>query len=584
MRKVSAEGGFTLTEVMVAILILAMIVAAFVPLYAHASEWSALNQARLQAVLFASRRVEQVRSLPFLAVGTEGGNPPSGTSPPIQRSMTEIGPDGRTYTIATEVTWVEEDSSGNFDKPLPYDYKLITVTVTTGPFFNGSREVEETVSSIIAREGHQEMTAGGHVRVRARRLIDIEEKVAYVGFRLTRHGFDQSSRTDQRSGNALFIDLPGGEYQISTTDSRGMMVDPDHPTTVVPPSLGTANVTVLLEHPWHLEVKLHEADFNPPNTAKVDRELTPTDLKLILWWNEKQQPPRIDWENDWRDHFDFSNVTVEQTALGDLWPDATKLFFLEPHVKKGAQSFLLSYKHNDLETKSLDDVGRYPSVGMKLNDKFTIEPNAMHELSVYLVPVCQEVLGSGSDDALSLNWMSGSNILSHGGTSDKTVVWHQSGVARLRTMWMSTSASSATYIAEKMVFENHLEISPRWLPLWHNTSIILDAPVIVFNGSIDLRVRQHSSGNFFGALAFLSADSDRLIPGSEIAGGSSGTSYFRVYFLEDVTVTIMDGSYAPLRTEILLHKGAYYVANGSSLSAAIIAGNPGEKTGDFVER
>jgi len=122
-RRLRHEAGFTLIEVLLAGVMLAIISAPISAILSQGAVIAKLARERTGASQLAQAQIEAVRALAYYQVGTVGGNP-SGT---VVASNSALLPDGEPVTITRTITWVVDAI------PTAYvtnaDYKKVVVTI-----------------------------------------------------------------------------------------------------------------------------------------------------------------------------------------------------------------------------------------------------------------------------------------------------------------------------------------------------------------------------------------------------------------------------------------------------------------------
>ncbi len=299
--------GFSLIEVMMAVLVIMVLSTAFVPLFVFVAESAQGNRAKLVATALAKSVIEDARSREYLyEVGLEGGNP-GGEFDPI---ITYQKIDGIEYTIETQIGWVDDPADGIYpDDKMPFDYKWIRVTVSAPSAFRGEVIEFADFDTLVAREGGDEAFSG--IRAHAYRGWNIdttnpEEKEPVANARvdiLSGPGSPISDWTDV-IGRVLFNLILGqgvesADYTVELTPptGSGMILHPDHDgvqTVTVPKGLTVDHIIFELEKPCTLIV-----DFEP--------QLTTGSGTFIL------QSPIGQKEVS----FDYDDVPV---TISDIWP------------------------------------------------------------------------------------------------------------------------------------------------------------------------------------------------------------------------------------------------------------------------
>ena len=123
LQRARDESGFTLIEMVVTSVILAIISAPIAGVLLASAAQSAQARERTAADQFIQAKLETVRSMPYASVGLAGGNP-SGT---LVASVNTSLPSGQKVTITTQVTYVTDAI------PTAYvthaDYKKVVITI-----------------------------------------------------------------------------------------------------------------------------------------------------------------------------------------------------------------------------------------------------------------------------------------------------------------------------------------------------------------------------------------------------------------------------------------------------------------------
>lgn len=120
------QSGFTLLEVVIAVFIIGTVVAGMFGLFLITLRGAQTGERRIVAVALANERMEMVRNLPYLSVGTVGGVP--GGSVPQQITITR---NGQAYTVRTDIRYVDDEYDGlTGADAYNADYKQIRVAVS----------------------------------------------------------------------------------------------------------------------------------------------------------------------------------------------------------------------------------------------------------------------------------------------------------------------------------------------------------------------------------------------------------------------------------------------------------------------
>lgn len=123
------QKGFTLISVLISILILTLVTLALYNLFDFSLKIIGENKARVTAISLANQRMEMVRNLPYIDIGTEGGIPP-GSIPQSE----DFNISGKIFSVNTQVIYIDDPfdglAGGDPVDPLPTDYKRVKVTAS----------------------------------------------------------------------------------------------------------------------------------------------------------------------------------------------------------------------------------------------------------------------------------------------------------------------------------------------------------------------------------------------------------------------------------------------------------------------
>lgn len=266
--------GFSLVEVLVAMVIILVLVAAITPLLVFNSQTSRYNRVKAAAKNLANQRTEEVRALEFAAVGTLGGNP-SGN---LETSETRLV-DGNTYTINTYINWEDQGGCLGGDDA-SWDVKLLRVEVV-GESYLGSekKEVRETIETLIARDSEQPLLMGANIRVCVFRGWDYEVSLKdeqgnavaeeartlrpAEGVEVKIVGPQSSTVFSTAEASALFINIEEGDYNI-TVSKPGLIVMPGTDLANISAlENSTIRERVFVEEPASLSFQLLDAEGSP---------------------------------------------------------------------------------------------------------------------------------------------------------------------------------------------------------------------------------------------------------------------------------------------------------------------------------
>lgn len=117
------NGGFTLIEVLVAVVILSICLLGMAQFFASAGDRVMDSETRSLLHQIATQEIEDIRALPYLEIGTQGGNPP-GKIPDYEEKTVE----GVPVAITREILLLKDPAYPDTG-PSPGNYRSVTVTV-----------------------------------------------------------------------------------------------------------------------------------------------------------------------------------------------------------------------------------------------------------------------------------------------------------------------------------------------------------------------------------------------------------------------------------------------------------------------
>jgi type II secretory pathway pseudopilin PulG len=228
------QGGDTLIEVIVAMLLVGIMILGLVPLFIKIHTYELMNTARVVAYSLAERQIEAAKSTPYAYLGTQTGDPP-GNFPQVQTNLSFQDTPGITYTILTQIRYKEDPSRTSTD-PTTVDYKDITVEVKALPAnqVGNSSSIDYTPAAFYpditmntraTSEDQWGELPGGNIQVDA--VDSLGNPVPNMTVYLTGSaGTSYQMVTDTASGDLpggiLFANLPAGTYTMTATDTPGV--------------------------------------------------------------------------------------------------------------------------------------------------------------------------------------------------------------------------------------------------------------------------------------------------------------------------------------------------------------------------
>lgn len=178
MKKQSALGeqGFTLTEILIANIVFAIVALSFISLYAALVSSASFTKRKAVALTLATNQMEYLKSLPYDSLAVQGGSIYSANPLPATSTQTV---NNFPYTVTTSVSYADDAFDGcasypsqtlkekycrNYPPPSgapsidpnPQDYKVLNVTVTAS---NGTK-LAEVDTQVAARVSETSSTTG----------------------------------------------------------------------------------------------------------------------------------------------------------------------------------------------------------------------------------------------------------------------------------------------------------------------------------------------------------------------------------------------------------------------------------------
>jgi type II secretory pathway pseudopilin PulG len=226
-RRLRREAGFTLIEVLLAGVMLAILSVPISGLLSTTAAIAKLDRERTSADQLAQRQIETIRALPYTSVGLVGGNPQGYIVSPTTATLPSIG----SVTTTTKVTFVADALPSN-PYPTKADYKKVVVTVTNAT----TGAVLSTKTTYIAAASAPPNAGSTWIQIQ-RTVVDAFTNLALPGASVNLTGGPDTNpvtnRTDttDAAGSVLFPALnttAGGTpvYTLATTLS-GYNVFPD---------------------------------------------------------------------------------------------------------------------------------------------------------------------------------------------------------------------------------------------------------------------------------------------------------------------------------------------------------------------
>ena len=209
--KPTGEGGFTLVEVVVSVVLMAVMVGAIGNLFVSNLTTVALGKARAVGLGLANEQMEDLRNLPYASLATENGTIyPPGNLPDNQT----IVRDNYTFKVYTQIIYIHNPYDSNV---AGYDYKQAEITVKLA-------STGVTVAFLSSYVGGSTIATPTNTGVLSISVINASGKPV-AGASVTITNANQSpavniSTTTNNDGIVVIPDLPddsGNHYQVTAT-------------------------------------------------------------------------------------------------------------------------------------------------------------------------------------------------------------------------------------------------------------------------------------------------------------------------------------------------------------------------------
>ncbi len=238
-----SESGFTLVEIMAAMVILLLIVTACFPLFTMATKTTHENRARLTANELAKRELERI-----LAQVTPSNYVSEDVTAPLKTgiSATYYFDDNGDPIDARDdnsrfarfeackiVQWIDDDADGVYpaDK-FPFDYKVLIIEVSSPSLFTGKVTKQADFKTFVAREGTASPITGVIVEVIRGWTDEAGKPIPLEGAQVSLTGVGPShTAMTNADGQALIpMTFPNDNTEYSyavQTEYSGMITRPD---------------------------------------------------------------------------------------------------------------------------------------------------------------------------------------------------------------------------------------------------------------------------------------------------------------------------------------------------------------------
>lgn len=318
---VKNESGFTLVEIIVAMVILFLIVTACFPLFTLATKTTHENKARIIAGELAKQEIEKTLSLVTPA------NYYSNSGPLKTAVITTENENG--YIITRNVEWIDDPEDGVYPGDLePFDFKRLIVEVSYPSLFSGSVTHQMDFDTYVAREGSASPVTGLIVQVK--NLLNSDpptEPVSGAYISLINLDTGEVDHAVADVNGAAFFDIlvpesdADGKYTLEVTaESSGLMMDPSAVNVIEVQRDMSNNMEIAMAEPAQITVQCK----SPQGVSQI--ELTGAGKSESILINDSDLNNNIvskSFKNLWPfDAYEINaTLAVHKVEFGSLRPE-----------------------------------------------------------------------------------------------------------------------------------------------------------------------------------------------------------------------------------------------------------------------
>lgn len=541
LKKVKNNKGFTLLEVLIAMLILSIVATAATASFMYAFRTTRNNEIKMTAINLANRRIELIRSLTFANVGTKIEVSPAvywqGDPAGDILQQETVTADGYHFIINTTINW-EEQADWDLAGSASWDYKSVKVEVIPQNIENAA-DLKQIIETIVSRDASQPSLTGANIRLRFTRgwntgsVVTVGGiNVLLIGTSITR--FVQSSYS---KGIASFLALPAGVYNITLDpSSKGMILQPNQLVvlnqTLTDPS--TASIPIEVEIPCAIHIIMRTLDGT---LVSMDASGSGT-VKVVPPIGTNIEKP-------------FTGANVISGALpinfiSGLWPVGMNA--------SGTLGYAGAYSISALTIPDYHYFDTYTGTGASETvwDGTFEGPGTTKEVTCYFM---NTVVPTG----LTSGWVdSGNKILPGvdlfavtGGASPSPTVGGLFNTSNANDTITMPANETSHFSATEIYLSNIGTATNPALEIKAGASLWLHAGKIVIGGQVKIE----SSGKIFLNTTWNDGSTySSSVDGSQI-GGVSGVPYGKIYFPDSVQDV----------STLIISPGAYYYPEGTVL-------------------
>jgi prepilin-type N-terminal cleavage/methylation domain-containing protein len=268
LRHPASEAGFSLIEVLVSIMVLAIVAGGLAAGLTATSSMLGRSKADSIADKLASSEIEMVRRMSYDNIGTVGGNPPGALV--ADRNVTR---DGATFRVQNRVVYVDNAAPGASQTRI--DYKSVQVIVT--PAAAGSKSITQT--TLVAPPTYASIAGKSAITVST---TDKITGAAIAGSSITVTGGPSPTVTEvtDATGNAVIAGLTPNsstsqKYTAAISRAGYVVTNPAGDLTNNLVAAETFPIAALLVKPVRLEISLLQGVTAVPITETATVTITP---------------------------------------------------------------------------------------------------------------------------------------------------------------------------------------------------------------------------------------------------------------------------------------------------------------------